>query len=97
MNGFQFGTKHLSPSLNMLKLNQLILILFKMRTKEEIESKIDELDSEKDDIENEFQETLEDEEIEEDSEKGEDLRFEYDQKIEAVEKQIELLEWVLEE
>ena len=81
----------------MLKLNQLILILFKMRTKEEIESKIDELDSEKDDIENEFQETLEDEEIEEDSEKGEDLRFEYDQKIEAVEKQIELLEWVLEE
>ena len=68
-----------------------------MRTEEEVKDKIDELDSEKDDLENEFSDTLEDEDIEEDSEKGEDLRFEYDQKIEAVEKQIELLEWVLEE
>ena len=68
-----------------------------MRTEEEIKDKIDELDSEKDDLESEFSDTLEDEDIEEDSDKGEDLRFEYDQKIEAVEKQIELLEWVLGE
>ena len=68
-----------------------------MRTKEEIKDKIDELDSEKDDLENEFTETLEDEDIEEYSDKGEELRFEYDQKIEAIEKQIELLEWILGE
>lgn len=68
-----------------------------MRTEEEIKDKIDELDSEKDDLENEFQETLEDEDIDEFSNKGEELRFEFDQKVESVEKQIELLEWVLGE
>lgn len=68
-----------------------------MRTEEEIKEKIDELESEKDELENEFTEMLEDEDIEEDSDKGEDLRFEYDQKIEAIEKQINLIEWILGE
>lgn len=65
-----------------------------MRTQEEIESKIDELEAEKGDIEQEYEvaqlegadtSTLEDEQ----------LRFEYQQKIHSVDKQIELLDWVL--
>jgi len=68
-----------------------------MRTEEEIKEKIDDLESEKDDLETEFQETLEDENVEEDSEKGEELRCEYDEKVEAMEKQIGLLDWVLKE
>lgn len=68
-----------------------------MRTEEEIKDKIDELESEKDDLENEFQENLEDEGIEDDSEKGEELRCEYDEKVEEMDKRIELLEWVIEE
>lgn len=68
-----------------------------MRTEEEIKEKIDELESEKEDTESDFEGTLEDEGIEEDSDKGEELRFECEQKIKAIEKQIELLEWVLGE
>jgi len=68
-----------------------------MRTEEEIKEKIDDLESEKDDLENEFTEALEDEGVEEDSDKGEEMRFEFDQKIEAIEKQIDLMEWVLGE
>lgn len=68
-----------------------------MRTEEEIKEKIDELESEKEDTESDFEGTLEDEDIKEDSDKGEELRFECDQKIKAIEKQIELLEWVLGE
>lgn len=68
-----------------------------MRTEEEIKEKIDELESEKEDTESDFEGTLADEDIEEDSDKGEELRFECEQKIKAIEKQIELLEWVLGE
>ncbi|MFH0853672.1 MAG: hypothetical protein V1853_04690 [bacterium] len=68
-----------------------------MKNEQEIKDKIDDLDSEKDDLENEFQEALADEEVEEDSDKGEEIRLEFDQKIEMVEKQIELLEWILGE
>ncbi|MBU2229028.1 hypothetical protein KJ810_01320 [Patescibacteria group bacterium] len=68
-----------------------------MKDEQDIKDRIDELESEKDDLENEFQETLEDEDIEEDSEEGEEIRMEYDQKIETVEKQIDLLEWILGE
>ena len=68
-----------------------------MRTEEEIREKIDEIESEKGDIEDDFKTTLEDESIEEDSEKGEKMRSETDQKIETMDKQIELLEWVLGE
>ncbi|MBU0613066.1 hypothetical protein KKB10_03535 [Patescibacteria group bacterium] len=68
-----------------------------MKDEQDIKDRIDELESEKDDLENEFQETLEDEDIEEDSEEGEEIRMEYDQKIETVEKQIDLLEWILDE
>ena len=68
-----------------------------MRTEEEIREKIDEIESEKGDIEDDFKTTLEDETIEEDSEKGEKMRAETDQKLETMDKQIELLEWVLGE
>ena len=68
-----------------------------MRTEEEIREKIDEIESEKGDIEDDFKTTLEDESIEEDSEKGEKMRAETDQKLETMDKQIELLEWVLGE
>ena len=67
-----------------------------MKKEQDIKDKIDELDSEKDDLENEFQEALEDEDIDEDSDEGEKIRLEFDQKIEAIEKQIELLEWILD-
>ncbi|MBU0706757.1 hypothetical protein KKG41_00080 [Patescibacteria group bacterium] len=68
-----------------------------MKNEQEIKDKIDELDSEKDDLENEFQEALEDESVDEDSDEGEKIRLEFDEKVESFEKQIELLEWVLSE
>ncbi|MFH1367006.1 MAG: hypothetical protein ABIH38_03385 [Patescibacteria group bacterium] len=68
-----------------------------MRTEEEIKDKIDELESEKDDLENELEETLEDEGVDEDSEKGEELTLENEDKKKIVEKQIDILEWVLGE
>lgn len=68
-----------------------------MRTEEEIKDKIDELESEKDDLENELQEALEDGGVEEDAEKGEELTLENEDKKKIVEKQIDILEWVLGE
>lgn len=68
-----------------------------MKTEEEIKSKIEELESEAEENKNEFQEKLEDEGIEEDSDEGEKLRAEYDYKNEILKKQIDVLEWVLGE
>lgn len=68
-----------------------------MKSEQDLKDKIDDLESEKDDLENEFKETLEDEDIDENSDKADEIRLEYDQKIEVIEKQIDLLEWVLGE
>jgi len=68
-----------------------------MKDEQEVREKIDDLESERDDLEGAYGETLEDEGIEEGSDRGEDMRLEYDEKVEAIEKQIELLEWVLGE
>ncbi len=66
-----------------------------MKSEKEIRDKIGKLQEELEELEEEFQETLEDEEIDEFSDKGEDLEAEYNWKKEVVEKQIDLLKWVL--
>ena len=68
-----------------------------MRTKEQIEEKIDDLNSEIDDLENEKQEIMEEEGIDEMDEKGERIELEFEDKKKVLKDQIELLEWVLGE
>ena len=67
-----------------------------MKIQEEIKAKIEKLKEKIEELEEEFHETLEDEEVDEFSEKGEELVLEYEDKKRVVEEQIELLEWVLE-
>ena len=66
-----------------------------MKAQDEIENKIAELEQKLEELDEEFQETLEDEEIDEFSPQGEDLEAEYNWKKEVVEKQIDLLRWIL--
>ncbi len=68
-----------------------------MRTKEQIEEKIDDLNSEIDDLENEKQEIMEEEGVDDMDEKGERIELEFEDKKKVLEDQIELLEWVLGE
>jgi len=68
-----------------------------MKTQDEIKAKIEELEEEAEEVDNEFEEALADEDLDEFSEQGEKLREEFDVKKEIVEKQIEILEWVLGE
>lgn len=49
------------------------------------------------DLDQEFEDELEGENLDELSPKGEELRAEFDAKIETIEKQIKILKWVLEE
>ena len=65
-----------------------------MRTENEI--KIKELEEALEEIDDEFKETLEDEEIDEFSEAGEELEAEFETKKEMVEKQVDILGWVLQ-
>lgn len=66
-----------------------------MRTQEEIESKIDELEAEKGDIEQEYEAAQAEGGADASTLEDEQLRFEYQQKIHSVDRQIELLDWVL--
>lgn len=68
-----------------------------MKSVDEIKTKIEELKEEIDSAESEYEENLEDEEVEEDSERGEELLGECERKTEALKKQIKILEWVLGE
>ena len=66
-----------------------------MKSEDEINKKITELEERLEELEEEFEETLDDEDIDEYSDQGEDLRAEYDAKKELVEKQQQILRWVL--
>lgn len=68
-----------------------------MRSEEEIQEKIDELQGEIDGFDHEFEEALEMEETDEFSEKGKKIENDFEEKKKVLEEQIELLEWVLEE
>jgi len=68
-----------------------------MRTNQDINTKIEELETEIEDLEEEFQERLEDEGWDEDSPQAGKLQEELDWQKEIVEKQIKILNWVLEE
>jgi len=66
-----------------------------MKTDQDINTKIEELEAEIKDLEEEFQERLEDEGWDEDSPQFEKLQEELDWQKEIVEKQIKILNWVL--
>ena len=66
-----------------------------MRTTEEINQKIKELQKELEEKESEFEEELESDDIDEFSEQGERMRDEFDFRMKAIKKQIKILEWVL--
>jgi len=66
-----------------------------MKTDKDINTKIQELETEIEDLDQEFQERLEDEGWEEDSPQAEKLQEELDWQKEIVEKQIKILNWVL--
>jgi len=68
-----------------------------MRTNQDINTKIEELETEIEELEEEFQENLEDEGWDEDSPQAEKLLEKLDWQKEIVEKQIKILNWVLEE
>jgi len=68
-----------------------------MKTNQDINTKIEELETEIEDLEEEFHERLEDEGWDEDSPQTEKLQEELDWQKEIVEKQIKILNWVLEE
>lgn len=68
-----------------------------MHTQEEIEGKIDELKSDLEDLEDDTKEEMEAEGVDEMDDKGEEIELEFEAKKKALEKQIELLEWVIEE
>lgn len=66
-----------------------------MQTEQQIRTKIEDFEGELGEIESEFEEEVEDESLEEYSDAWEELRAEYDARKEVLEKQIEVLEWVL--
>ncbi|MDD5566971.1 MAG: hypothetical protein PHH01_02140 [Patescibacteria group bacterium] len=68
-----------------------------MKTEDEIRQKIEELEEIEDGIDDEFEEALQDEDLEEDSEQGKELRAEFDLKEKVTKEQIKLLEWILGE
>lgn len=68
-----------------------------MKTAEEIQTKITELEEEVDGLEEEFEEALEDEDIDEMSDEGEELRADFDFRQEGAKKQIKVLKWVVGE
>jgi len=67
-----------------------------MKTETDINIKIKELETEIEDLDEEFQQQLEDEGWDEYSPPAEKLREELDWQKEIVEKQIKILNWVLE-
>lgn len=67
-----------------------------MKTDTDINTKIEELETEIEDLDEEFQQRLEDEGWDEDSSPAEKLQEELDWQKEIVEKQIKILNWVLE-
>lgn len=66
-----------------------------MKTAQQIEEKIEELNQKLGELDTELEELMELEEVDEFSERGEDLELEFENKKEVVEDQIKLLEWVL--
>ena len=67
-----------------------------MRTKTEIRAKIEELEEAILEVEVEFRKVLSDDDIVDSSKESEDLELEFEARKDAIEKRIELLEWVLE-
>ncbi len=67
-----------------------------MKTDQDINTKIEELETEIEELEEEFQERLEDEGWDENSPQAEKLQEELDWQKEIIEKQIKILNWVLE-
>lgn len=67
-----------------------------MKTDAEIRTEIQRLEGELERLDEEFEEALEDEDIDEFSDKGEALQAEFDVKKEIIEKQIKTLKWNLE-
>ncbi len=67
-----------------------------MKTQKDITAKIQELESEIEDMQEEFETRLEDEGWDEDSSQAQKLQEELDWQKEIVEKQIKILNWVLE-
>ena len=67
-----------------------------MKTDKDINTKIQELEVEIEDMEQEFADRLEDEGWDEDSPRAQKLQEELDWQKEIVEKQIKILNWVLE-
>jgi len=67
-----------------------------MKTDKDINTKIQELEVEIEDMEQEFTDRLEDEGWDEDSPRAQKLQEELDWQKEIVEKQIKILNWVLE-
>ncbi|MDD5342311.1 MAG: hypothetical protein PHI73_03170 [Patescibacteria group bacterium] len=68
-----------------------------MKTEDEIRQKIEELEEIEDGIDDEFEEALQDEDLQEDSEQSKELRAEFDLKEKVTKEQIKLLEWILGE
>ena len=66
-----------------------------MKTNQDINTKIKELETEIEDLEEEFQERLDDEGWDENSPQVEKLQEELEWQKEIVEKQIKILNWVL--
>lgn len=67
-----------------------------MKTDQEIQTKIKELEESLEGVDEEFEETLDDEGIDEFSDQGAELEHQFDQKKEVIEDQVKLLKWVLE-
>lgn len=66
-----------------------------MKTEQEINEKITELEEAVEGIDDEFEEALEDEDVDEDSDQGVEIEAHFDAKKEMLEDQVDLLKWVL--
>ena len=67
-----------------------------MKTNQDINTKIQELETEIEDLEQEFHQRLEDEGWDEDSPQAAKIQEELDWQKEIIEKQVKILNWVLE-
>ena len=67
-----------------------------MKTAEEIKDKITELEEAVEEINEELEEALEEAETDEVSDKGVRIAAEFEMKREMIEKQIKLLQWIIE-
>jgi len=68
-----------------------------MKSQKEIEEKIKELEKKEAGLEEEFEEQVEDEDLEEGDEAWEELRDDYDFQKEIAERQAKILKWVIED